>query len=435
MDIKLQKIKILASSPSPRRSGEDSEFSWGREKELKEIDRIDKMLARRDFELSEIREKREKELQEFKIKTEELKRTRAALMNILEDVDAARRKAEGESNKTLSIINNFTDGLLVFDKENKLSLINPQAEIFFNLRKEDIVGKSISELSSFSALKALVNLIDEEIKQVFRKELKIGDNFILEVTTIPTMVVEEKLGAMVVLHDVTREKLVEKLKSEFVSLSAHQLRTPLSAIKWSISLLKESMKESEALLLIDKIFQANERMISLINDLLNVTRIEEGRYIYRIKPMDIKKIIETRIEAVTDMARTKNIKIEFEPSKDIPMAVADEEKISICIQNLIENAVKYDKPKGNISISLNYNKDKKQILFSIKDNGIGIPKEEQKRVFSKFFRSANAMREETEGSGLGLYIAKNIIEAHNGKIWFESKQKKGTTFFFTLPIT
>lgn len=413
-----------------------NEISTEKQKELQELDRIAKMLVRRDFELSQVRQKREKEVQEFKKKTEELEKTRAALINILQDVDDAREKAEGEKNKTLAIINNFTDGLLVFDKENKLSLVNSHAEIFFNIKKQEVIGKSISELKVFSTkFKMLVELIGGKIKNIFRKELKIRENLVLEVSTISAIAGgEERVGTLVVLHDITRDKLVEKLKSEFVSLSAHQLRTPLSAIKWSISILRESVKEGEALVLIEKISQANERMIGLINDLLNVTRIEEGKYIYKTELHDIRKIVRTRIEAVEDTVKKKNIEMKFEAPESMPKVITDKEKISICIQNLIENAVKYTNPKGRISILLKYDEYGKEILFSIKDSGIGIPEEEHKRVFTKFFRSTNAMREETEGSGLGLYIAKNIIEAHGGKIWFGSNEKEGTNFFFTLPV-
>ena len=220
------------------------------------------------------------DLTEIKKTERALKDTQVALLNMLEDVDEARREAEEEKEKTLAIITNFVDGLLVFDKEGKLSLINPQAEVFFDVKSRDVVGRPILELGTFPTIQPIVKLVGKEIKGVFRKEVQIKENLILEVSTIPIMREEEKLGTLIILHDVTREKTVERLKTEFVSLAAHQLRTPLSAIKWTLKMLLDGDLgpiTEEQRDFIEKTYKSNERMISLINNLLNVTRIEEGR--------------------------------------------------------------------------------------------------------------------------------------------------------------
>lgn len=405
-----------------------------KEEELLELDRIAKMLVRRDFELAEIREKREKELKELREKALELEKTRLALMNMLEDIEEERKKAEEEKNKTLTVITNFTDGLLVFDKDKKLSLINPQAENFFKIKKEEIIGRSILELFD-SPISPLINLLGREIKGIFRKELPLREDLILEVSTIPMMSGEEMLGTLVILHDITREKMVEKIKTEFVSISAHQLRTPLSAIKWTLKMLLdgdlgELTKEQKEFL--EKTYQSNERMINLINDLLNVTRIEEGKYLYKLTLNDLSLISQSLINSYKEEAKRKKIEINFHFPKELPKVIIDEEKIRLAIQNLIENAIRYTPEGGKIDVKIE--KKGKEIEFSIKDTGIGIPKKEQERVFTKFFRGSNAIRMETEGSGLGLFITKNIVEAHGGRIWFKSKEGKGTTFYFTLPV-
>jgi PAS domain S-box-containing protein len=368
-------------------------------------------------------------------KSEELEKARAALINILEDVEEARGKIEEERNKTLAIIQNFTDGLLVFDKEGKVSLINPQAENFFKVKGKEVIGKSILELSQFPDFKPMVEAVGKELKGIFRKEVPIREDLILEITTVPIMREEEKIGTLMILHDVTREKAIERMKTEFVSISAHQLRTPLSAIKWTLKMfldgdLGELTKEQREFL--EKTYQSNERMINLINDLLNVTRIEEGRYLYRPVLADIVPICQSVIDSYREEIEKKKLKFEFKKPKELPKVRVDIEKISLAIQNLLENAILYNLPGGKVEISLKLKENK--IEFSIKDTGIGIPKDQQKRVFTKFFRAPNAMRMETEGSGLGLFITKNIIEAHGGEIWFESEEGKGTTFYFTLPV-
>lgn len=375
-------------------------------------------------------------LTEIKKTAEDLIKSQRALLNILDDTEEERKIAEEEKNKTQAIIFTLTDGLLVFDTDNRLSSINPQAESFLNIKGRDLIGRSILELSTIPPIEPLVKLVGLEIKRVFRKELPIKEKLTLEVSTIPMMRGEEKLGSLVILHDVTREKMVERMKTEFVSISAHQLRTPLSAIKWTLRMLLdgdlgEITKEQREF--IEKTYSSNERMISLINDLLNVTRIEEGRYLYKPTLADLGAICQDVISSYEGEAEKRKLKLEFKkPEKKLPKVMLDIEKMKLVINNLVDNAIKYTPSGGKVTISLNYGK--KEIEFSIKDSGVGIPKDQQERIFTKFFRGANVITVETEGSGLGLYIAKNVIEAHGGKIWFESEEGSGTTFYFTIPI-
>lgn len=385
-------------------------------------------------------------LKDVKEKKEDLERSRGALMNILEDVEDARKKAEQEKNKTLSIITNLSDGLLFFNKENNLSLINPQAEEFLKVESKEVVGKTILELKKITRFFLLINLLKEfftiktiknkRIKEIFRKELKLEEKLILEVSTVPILRKEKKLGILVILHNITREKLIEKMKTEFVSIAAHQLRTPLSAIKWTLKMLldedlgKINQQQKD---FIEKTYISNERMIALINDLLNITRIEEGKFLYKATLTQIENIVQLVINSNKERIKKKKIIFEFKiPKQKLPKVLVDIEKINLAIQNLLDNAIRYTPIGGKMTISIN--NDKKKIEFSIKDTGMGIPKNQQKRVFTKFFRASNVIKTDTEGSGLGLFIAKNIIESHNGKIWFESEQEKGTTFHFTLPI-
>jgi PAS domain S-box-containing protein len=375
-------------------------------------------------------------LTEIKKTEKALRDAQTALVNMLEDVEEAKNKAEQEKNKTLAIITNLADGLLVFDGENKLSLINHRAEIFLDVKAKDLIGKSVLELSTSPNLKPLIRILGIEIREVFRKEILIKKNFTLEVSTASIMRKREKLGILVILHDITREKIIERMKTEFVSLAAHQLRTPLSAIKWTLRMLLdgdlgEITKEQRDFL--GKTYQSNERMISLINDLLNITRIEEGRYLYKPVLADFETICQFVINSFKDEIKKKEIKFEFKkPQKKLPQVKVDVERIRLTFNNLLDNAIKYTPTGGRVTVSLRH--VKKEIELSIKDTGVGIPKDQQGRVFTKFFRGANVMRMATEGSGLGLFITKNIIEAHGGKIWFESEEGKGATFYFTLPI-
>ncbi len=382
---------------------------------------------------------------ELEAKLSELKNSRLALLNMLEDAEESKKDVEEERERTLSIIANFVDGLLNFNMENELILINAEAEKIFSLKNQEVTGKSITELAKISSLESLIKILSDspkptktkKIKEVFKKELKISERLILEVSTIPVAREDERTGTLVILHDVTREKLVEKLKTEFVSISAHQLRTPLSAIKWTIKMLTDGdlgeLNQGQKDFL-EKIYISNERMIALINDLLDVTRIEEGRYVYELTKVSFVDLIQKMVDSYENEFRGKEIKFSFKKPRTVPKLSVDVEKINLVFQNLFDNALKYTGRGGKVDILLKHNKKEKEIVFSIKDTGIGIAKDQQDRIYTRFFRGGNALKIETEGSGLGLYIAKNIIDAHHGKIWFESEEGKGSTFSFSLSL-
>jgi len=372
----------------------------------------------------------------------ELRQTQSALLNILEDTEEAYRLAEGEKEKTHAIISNFSDGLIVLDKFHRLILVNPQAQELFGLSEKGLVGKHLDELIPEGRVGKVLELVAKKgFEAPFsREELELPGERTLEITSIIMEMGHGEIGHLIILHDVSREKIVERLKTEFVSIAAHQLRTPLSAIKWTLRMLIDGdlgKITDEQVDFLQKTYQSNERMIDLVNSLLNVTRIEEGRFLYRPVPTDLIEIVEAVIESLQEKIKRKKINFKFvKPTEKLPKLTADAEKLKLAIQNLIDNAVSYTLPGKKVEVIIKVVVKKKGdvMRIAIKDEGVGIPKNQQSRVFTKFFRGANVIRLETVGSGLGLFIAKNIIEAHGGKISFKSDQKKGTTFYFTLPI-
>ncbi|MDD5040295.1 MAG: HAMP domain-containing sensor histidine kinase [Patescibacteria group bacterium] len=233
-----------------------------------------------------------------------------------------------------------------------------------------------------------------------------------------------------------RLKEVDQMKTEFISVASHQMRTPLSATKWVLKMildgdlgpLNDQQRE-----MIGKGYETNERMIFLINDLLNVSRIEEGRFQYRFVHMSLEEVIESVRQEMMNVYAKRNIKLVYHKSGEpLPRVNIDPQKIHLVIQNLLDNAVKYTQSGGKVTTTLWA--EENRVVCSIADNGVGIPPSQQGRIFSKFFRADNVIRMQTDGSGLGLFIVKNIIEKHRGEVWFESAEGKGTTFFFSLPI-
>lgn len=239
-----------------------------------------------------------------------------------------------------------------------------------------------------------------------------------------------------VISSVEQMIKLNRMKSEFVSIVSHQLRTPLSAIRWETELLLSKFRKepigSKQRQSIENINTLSGKMTRLVNDLLDVARIDQGRLIIKKMPVNIVAIVEEAIVGVGAIIKLRRIEVIFKDKKKIPPAFADPEKLRMVIENLLNNSIKYIANHGKIEIKLAKKGD--LVVFSIKDNGVGIPCEQHGRVFDKFFRSDNVVKYQTEGTGLGLYIAKNIVEQLGGKIWFDSVEGLGSIFSFSVPV-
>jgi PAS domain S-box-containing protein len=247
------------------------------------------------------------------------------------------------------------------------------------------------------------------------------------------------------ITDITERKQVEQAKTEFVSIASHQLRTPLTAINWYIEMLldgsigKCSKEQKEYL---QQIYSSNRRMVDLVNSLLNVSRIDMGTFAIDPEPTDFVEISKSVVMELQPQIVTKHLIVNEEYRGSIPIINADPKLVRIIFQNLVSNAVKYTPEKGNVIIKIEVGKPivggkkiaKDMLMITVSDTGYGIPKNQQSHIFSKLFRADNAREKVAEGTGLGLYIVKSIIEAANGKIWFESEENKGTTFYAILPL-
>lgn len=401
----------------------------------RQLQEIAEYLERKTKKRTEALEEKTKEL-EKRAKMEEGSRT--ALLNLAEDLEEASQEAKKEKDKTLAIVNNFTDGLLFFDHYKNLILINPQGEKIFEVKAGDVLNKKPSEIKEINKnLEKLVDKVGDEVEKIFRKEISLGDKIFLEVTSVLVEREDEEIGTLVIIHDITREKRIERMKTEFVSLAAHQLRTPLAGIKWSLVTILEEKEESgispDISELIEKAFEANERMVSLVNDLLNVTRMEEGNYVYEPKKVDIKEIINLALDEYKDLVESRGLKFSLEqPEENLPFIVADMEELSLVVKNFFDNALKYTK-EGEIKLKIEAVEKENKIRVIVSDTGVGIPENQKDKMFDKFFRAENVQLMDTEGSGLGLFISKNIVEAHGGEIGFESEENQGSSFFFTVP--
>jgi len=241
---------------------------------------------------------------------------------------------------------------------------------------------------------------------------------------------------IVAIFSLARKNGVEKTEKEIISLTAHQLSSPLSSIKWSLEMLLNNnfgKLNDEQRDIIAKTNEKNNQLIYLVSDLLNVSKIIEKKYSLDLSRCSIEDIIFSVLNDYKEKIEKKKIKFNFiGPQKNLPKMLIDEQKIKLAVENLFDNAVKYTPPGGEVTVSLKMLG--KYAEFRIQDSGIGIEKKQKAKVFSKFFRGNNAVEQEPMGNGLGLFFAKNIVNAHGGKIWFKSKENEGSTFCFTLPV-
>ncbi len=240
-------------------------------------------------------------------------------------------------------------------------------------------------------------------------------------------------GFTLTFRDVTKERQVDRMKTEFVSFATHQLRTPLAGIKWLLELAAEAPDLSEEMgSYIQDARASTERLIALVNDLLDVSRLESGRI--QVEPQEIRLGELTRevIEELSLLIREKGHELSTSGGSESPPVLTDPKLLREVLVNLISNAIKYTPQRGKISIRMA--RQDSSLRWEIQDNGIGIPKEIQQRLFEKFVRAENAQTLETEGTGLGLYLARALIERLGGGIGFESQEGKGSRFYFTLPL-
>ncbi len=267
----------------------------------------------------------------------------------------------------------------------------------------------------------------------------IGTRYITDPELVALVVLSVTTLLFIISFIITRsfERLAEasRMKSEFINIISHQLRSPLTNIKWTFELLtsKELEVPSEKVEeYLNNVKENIARMVELIDDLLIVSKIEQGTFPILKKEIFLEDLIKNLVSRFKIFAEASHIDLSFSPQKDLPEVYADPSLLKLVVENLIDNAIRYTKGGGKVELKLT--KREKDVIFEIKDTGVGIPEKEQKYIFRKFFRAENVMKERTRGSGLGLYVCKSIITRSGGKIWFESEEGKGTTLIFTHPI-
>gem|GEM_PF-1918738 len=356
---------------------------------------------------------------------------------------------------TETVIETFTHGLLEFDDLFTLIRINKSAERMLGISRFAFLGQQVlPELRTTPQYSSLASVsypaLAEHSERISSRSVGITAEAAVHIVTvthpepaelqvITAPIIDENgktIGFIKVIRDITRERLIARSKSEFISIAAHQLRTPLSIIRWSISVLLSGDQgpleplQNETL---SKAEETNNRMIELVNDLLDVARIEEGKLVYAFAPNDLIATLRTVTENLRPFAEHQKVSLTFgQPATPFPQFTFDAQRISRALVTIIDNALRYTHPGGSVTVHVASRSEWAEII--VRDTGISVPKEQIPRLFTKFFRAENAIRTAPDGFGLGLYIAKNFIVRHGGTIDVESDTTLGTVVTIRLPL-
>jgi len=354
--------------------------------------------------------------------------------------------------KDEAILTSIGEGLLATDKEGNVIFANPQAEQLLGWKKNEIIGTSLFDTQTLLDDKGQIVPIEQRptyktltqgkriTTSAYSYLTKGKQIFNLSITVTPVILNNEIIGSIQVFRDISQEKEVDRVKSELISLASHQLRTPLSAINWyTEALVKEEIgpvtKDQKKYL--QQIHHANQKMVELVYDFLNVSRIELGTFSTKLSTINVPELSQGILKEIAPLILQKKLKVKEFYGKRLANVEVDKKVLRLILQNLVTNAVKYTPSKGCIEIRIEFhekNSGKGSLVISVADNGYGIPKHQQSKIFTKLFRADNAAKLDTEGSGLGLYLVKSFVDFSKGKISFTSKENEGSTFYVSLPV-
>lgn len=365
----------------------------------------------------------------------EIKEIADALNSTLERMSDKIKHLTEEKNRLQEVISNMTDGVIITDENGKILFINSSAKKIFNIENENIIGKTVIEISLCSEIQNnLMRCFLNSQNCVFDILLHLPEEMHIKVN-ISIIKSEDKIkGAAIILTDLTDIKKLEKMRQDFVANVSHELRTPVASIKTMAETLIFGAKDDPEVRdkFLNIINSESDRMKILIDNLLDLAKIESKEYKIQKEKVSLNNLVENVFENFKIKVGEKNIKLINNIPLDFPIVSVDRNVITQVLNNLVDNAIKYNKEDGSIIISANYSD--KELIVNVEDTGFGIPSTELPRIFERFYRVDRARSKELGGTGLGLSIVKHLIEKHGGKITVESELNKGSKFTFILPL-
>lgn len=433
-------------------SDETGELARAFNSMLNTLDENKKKITIAEKEIREKARMLEQDVQHHEEQEAILADSRKVALNLLEDVSRTKENLEIEKYRLQTIISSVGDGLILIDGAYTVTLVNPRAVEMLAVPLLDLVGKDLRTVMK------LLKKREEEIppgrwptEEMFltKKIVRMGLDAGLFLTTkwrhveLPVTLSVAPLGGglaggVIIIRDVTADRELDDAKSGFISVASHQLRTPLTTIRWysemllseDAGVLSEAQKD-----FLKEIHGGAERLYQTIDLLLGISRIESGRIKQQKLPIDLVAFTDNVVhELAPSMTEKELIASVFPPQIEVSNIFLDPLMLRQVVMNLVSNAIRYTNKNGTIKISWSKSDDHREVMYSVSDNGIGIPEAQRGRIFTKFFRAENALTKVPDGSGLGLALVKELVESWKGRVWFETEEGKGTTFTFTVPL-
>lgn len=360
------------------------------------------------------------------------------------ELEKESREMKFQRDRHIAFFGLTHDGIVVLDKDNNILRINEAITEITGYEPQEVIGHPCAKVFRCEKYK--------EAGIAFGLAYLSASNptYYEEVTTItkdgrPTDIGVRCTRAkhfpghrgtnLILIRDLSKIHEAEVMEHDFVSMTSHQLFTPLSIIRGHLALLMDGalgkITEKQKYFL-EQSMHSTKRMVGLVSELLSISRLEERKITLNFAPTNLTDTIKASINELQPLATRGSVQLKFNaPKSPVPMVIVDAEKVTQVLQNVIDNAIKYTPKKGTVQIDIQT--EPENVVISVQDNGIGIPKEDLPKLFQRFFRSSNTLSLDSKGTGLGLYIAKVIVERHQGKIWAESVEGKGSTFYVSLP--
>lgn len=354
------------------------------------------------------------------------------------------------SNKLALILSAIQDAVIALDPIGNIVLFNPSAEKLIGATSQEVLNKPITQVlkfyhdnieippSQYCAINKEAPEINYQKDDLKFASFKNKQGVVVLTSNQIKGGDKANLGCILTLHDITERKSFEAMKLDFVSMAAHELRTPLTSIKGYLSVFMSENKnkfDEDQNTFLTRISISTEQLLALVENLLNVSKIERGIFNVNTAASDWVEVVAQTFDQFAERAKEKNLEFTFiRPTEVIPKIMIDKLRIVEVISNLLSNAIAYTPPGGKIKVWIETSPDKASVITNVADTGEGIPKEAITYLFTKFFRVSGKLEQGSKGTGLGLYISKEITEMHHGKIWVKSEIGKGSTFSFSLPI-
>ncbi len=399
-----------------------------------------RLVVSGDDEFSDLTRGFNQMVEELRTRDEKLKnwtgRRETELARLSQTLEVERGKLE-------TVLQTIGDGVIVLDNENKVLMANRRVGDVFGIAPEGIVGTDLENLIS-RVKHRLVNpeVVDRQFRELQRNTGTV-DELVMQLAEGPEIHLYcapvrgsngRLFGRIARSLDLSREHELERMKTEFISTISHELRTPLTSIKGALGLVRSGAAgpvSPDLRELLDIAVTNTDRLVTTINDMLDMGQLEHGRIQMDTMPLAVRSSVDLAIAAVKRQAEQRRVSLEVHIPSGLPAMMADPKRIEQVLINLLSNAIKFSSPEGRVVVAAG--EQQESVVVSVRDFGVGISKEFQERMFRKFEHQEGALTRSSQGPGLGLAISKRIIDAHGGRIWVDSEEGKGSTFYFCVP--